>query len=106
MANWNEIRFHDNLKRERDRLADCPHITNTENETFRAVIDEILQAVMSSHPRPMGRSRAQALHLYKASETLFVSIRGNARQRAIKFIHVFHLIILLKRKRQGIMGTT
>ncbi|QPA27183.1 hypothetical protein IR196_04775 [Brucella anthropi] len=55
MANWNEIRFHDNLKRERDRLADCPHITNTENETFRAVIDEILQAVMSSHPRPMGR---------------------------------------------------
>ncbi|WP_210268734.1 hypothetical protein, partial [Brucella sp. 191011898] len=66
MANWNEIRFHDNLKRERDRLADCPHITNIENETFRAVIDEILQAVMSSHPRPMGREGSVEIFVLEA----------------------------------------
>jgi hypothetical protein len=73
MANWNEIKFHDNLKRERDRLADCPHITNIENETFRAVIDEILQAVMSSHPRPMGRES-------RASRTFIQGLRDVVRE--------------------------
>lgn len=78
MTNWNEIKFHDNLKRERDRLADCPHLTNIENETFRVVIDEILQAVMSSHPRPMGReSRTSSTFIQGLRDV----VREHQRQR-------------------------